>query len=239
MLEAFASFMLLKANAFPRDCPVWNGNPVVDQLWSEWKRFFNPLQLALERKTAASYDHPGMFGTAAAAQQYHGILPELDHRYNKQGGNTQGLIDQLDGYFDNLAAASTNSHAAHEQIAAATKEQYARITAALDNLTAAANIKPSPRSTPNTTNPLSPTEKRVMEKIILTLQSAVKNKWKVGGVLLNTRSRRLRGPQQRHLLRQEGCPRCHCNLIQTCGTGQGLQQGLGCLVMMKKWAGGG
>ena len=75
----------------------------------------------------------------------------------------------------------TNSHAELDQIAAATTKQYARITAALDNLAAAAPSKPAPRSTSKNTNSLSPTEKRVVEKRILTLQSAVKNKWKVGG----------------------------------------------------------
>ena len=83
--------MLLKANAFPRNRPVWDGKPVVEKLWTEWKRFFNPLCLALERNTAASSDHPGMLGTAAASQRYHGILPDFGHRYHSQGGNTQGL----------------------------------------------------------------------------------------------------------------------------------------------------
>ena len=34
ILAAFAAFMLLKSNAFPRDRPVWDGKPVVEQLWS-------------------------------------------------------------------------------------------------------------------------------------------------------------------------------------------------------------
>ena len=101
-------------------------------------------------------------------------------------------MDQLDGHLENLAASSTNSHAALHQLVAATTEQYANIKAATPS-------KPSPRSTPKNTNPISPNEKRVMEKRILILQSAVKNKWKVGGVLIHTRSRRLLRPRQRQL----------------------------------------
>ena len=134
MLAAFATFIILKTNAFPHNQPVWDGKPVVEQLWSEWKRFFKPLQMALERdtaassdhpeyqrlpaqsiclgwqtscgtdmvgveallqappdgsgrKTAASSNHPNMFFTAAAAQRYHSILPDLFHRSHDQGGN--------------------------------------------------------------------------------------------------------------------------------------------------------
>ena len=181
MLADFDTFMLLKANVLPRYHPVWDGKPVVEHLWSECNSFFKPLQMELERKTAASSDHPDMFGTAATAQRYHGILPDLVHRPRGQGRNVQGIMEHLDGHFDNPVAASTNSHRELDQISDATTEQYARTTAALDNLAAAAPSKPAPRSTPKNTNPLSPTEQHVMEKWILTLQSAVKNKWKVGG----------------------------------------------------------
>ena len=181
MIASFATFMLLKANSFLGNLPVWDDKPVGVKLWLEWKRFFKPLQMALEHETANSSNHPDIFGTAVAAQKYHGILPDLSHFSHSQGGNTQGIMEHLDGHFDNLAAASTNSHAVLDQTAVATTEQYASITAALENLASAAPSKPSTRSTPKTTNPLSPTEKRVTEKRIITLQSAVKNKWKVGG----------------------------------------------------------
>ena len=157
MLTAFATFMLLKANAFPRDRPIWDGKPVVEQLWSDWRRFFKPVQLAMESKTDVSSDHPDMIGTVDVAQRYHGILPDFGHHSHGQGGNMQGIMEQLDGHFDNLAAASTNSHMALYQLAIATTEQYARITSALENLASAAPSKPSPQSTPKTTNPLSPT----------------------------------------------------------------------------------
>ena len=90
-------------------------------------------------------------------------------------------MEELDGYFDNLASAATNSHAALDQLATATAEQYADIKVALDKLAAAAPNKPAPRATPRNTDPLPPTKKRMMEKWILILQSAVNNKWKVGG----------------------------------------------------------
>ena len=162
MIAAFDTFMILKANTFPRDRPIWDVKPVVEQLWSEWKRFFNPLQMVLDRKTDASSEQPDMFDTAALAQRYHSILPDLVHLSHGQGGDAQDIMDQLDGHFDNLAAASTNSHATLDQLDAATTEQYAKIKATLDNLATDAPIKPAPRSTPKNTNPLSPTEKRVM-----------------------------------------------------------------------------
>ena len=55
------------------------------------------------------------------------------------------------------------------------------IKATLDNLAAATPNKPDPRATLRNTDPPPPTEKRAMEKRILILQSAVKNKWKFGG----------------------------------------------------------
>ena len=51
---------------------------------------------------------------------------------------------------------------------------------------ATAPNKPSHRATLRNTDPLPPTKKRIMEKRILILQSAVKNKWKEilkGGIL--------------------------------------------------------
>ena len=74
----------------------------------------------MEHETAASSNHPDMFGTAAAAQRYQSILPDLGHRSHGQGGNKQDLMEHLDGHFDNLAAASTNSHMALYQLAIAT-----------------------------------------------------------------------------------------------------------------------
>ena len=72
MLAAFAAFMLLEAISFPRDHPGCDVKQVVEQLWSEWKRFFNPLQLALELQTAASSDHPEIFhrGRGAAIPRH-------------------------------------------------------------------------------------------------------------------------------------------------------------------------
>ena len=54
MIASFVTFMLLKANSFLGNLPVWDDKPVGVKLWLEWKRFFKPLQLALDRKTDAS-----------------------------------------------------------------------------------------------------------------------------------------------------------------------------------------
>ena len=149
MLAAFATFMLLKTDSFPRNRPVWDGNPVGDQRWDAWKDFFKPLQLALERETAASGDAPDMFGTAAAAQRLHNINPGRLPAVNSHGGEAQGIMEMLDGQFDALSAASSNSNDALDQLAAATTQQYADIKAALTNLAAAT---PTAAATPNTSS---------------------------------------------------------------------------------------
>ena len=61
-----------------------------------------------------------MFGTAALAHRYYSILPDLSHCYYSQVDNSQEILEHLNGHFENLASAATNSHAALEQIAAAT-----------------------------------------------------------------------------------------------------------------------
>ena len=37
MLVAFATYLLLKSNSFPRNRPVWDGKPVGDQSWDAGK----------------------------------------------------------------------------------------------------------------------------------------------------------------------------------------------------------
>ena len=37
LLAAFATYMFLKSNSFPRNRPVWDGKPVGDQKWAAWK----------------------------------------------------------------------------------------------------------------------------------------------------------------------------------------------------------
>ena len=175
MLAAFATYMLLKSNSFPCNLPVWDGKPVGDQRWDAWEEFFKPLHLALKRETAAAGDAPDMFGTAVVAQRLHGIVTGLPTA-SGHGGDTQGILELLDGQFETLAVASSNSNAVLDQLAAASTKQYLEIKAALTNLAAAT---PS-RNAGTRTGPL-PTDQRKIENRILTLQAAVKNKWMVGG----------------------------------------------------------
>ena len=180
MLAAFTTYMLLKSNSFSRNRPVWDGKPVGDQPWGAWKEFFKPFHLALERKTDAASDAHDMFGTAAAAQRLHGIVPGLPSA-SSHGGDTQGLLEILDGYFDALAAASSARNAALDQLAATTTQQYAEIKVALTNLSTATAATSTPRRITGTRTGSLPSDQRETEKMILILQAAVKNKWKVGG----------------------------------------------------------
>ena len=84
---------------------------------------FKPLHLDLKHKTAAAGNTPDMFGTAAVAQQLHGIVPGLPNA-SRHGGEAQGIIELLDGQFDALAAASSTRNSALDQLAAATTQQY-------------------------------------------------------------------------------------------------------------------
>ena len=127
-----------------------------------------------------------MFGTAAAAQRIHVIMPGVP--VNGHGGDTPGLLELLDGQFDTLAAASSTSNAALDHLAAAITKQYAEIKASLTNLSAATAATPAATATTPTSNRTAgtrtgslPSDQRETEKRIIILQAAVKNKWKVRG----------------------------------------------------------
>ena len=186
MLAAFATYMLLKTNYFPRNRPVWDGKPVGDQKWAAWKELFKPLQMSLKRETDAAGDAPDIFGTATVAQRLHGIIPRVPA--NGHGGNTLGLLELLDGQFDALAEASSTSNAALDHLADVTTNQYVEITAALTNLSAAMAATPSATAATPTSNRTAgartgslPTNQRETETRVRIIQAAVKNKWKVGG----------------------------------------------------------
>ena len=118
-----------------------------------------------------------MFGTAAAAQRLHGIVPGLPTA-SGHGGDTQGILELLDSQFDALAAASSTSNAALDQLAAATTQQYSEIKAALTNLSSAT---PTPRRNAGMRTSSLPSQQHETEKRIIIFQAAVKNKWKVRG----------------------------------------------------------
>ena len=126
-----------------------------------------------------------MFGTAAAAQRLHGIIPSI--HANGHGGDTPILLELLDGQFDALAAACSASNADLDHLAAATTKQYAEIKAALTNLLVATAATPAATASTPTSNRTAgtrtgflPSDQCETENRILILQFAVKNKWKVG-----------------------------------------------------------
>ena len=130
-----------------------------------------------------------MFGTAAAAQCLHDIIPGIPA--NSHSGDTPGLMELLDGQFDTLTAASSTRNAAMDHLAAVTTKQYAEIKAALTNLSdvtaatpAATAAIPTSNITDGTRTGSLPSDQRETENRILILQAAVKNKWKVGGLCL-------------------------------------------------------
>ena len=100
-----------------------------------------------------------MFGTAAATQQLHGIVPGLPTA-SGHGGDTPGLMELLDGQFDALAEASSTSNAALDHLAAATTQQYAEIKSALTNLLASTAAKPTPSRTSGTRTGSLPSDQR-------------------------------------------------------------------------------
>ena len=111
-----------------------------------------------------------MFGTAAAAQRLHGIVPGLPNASGHRA-DAQGILEVLDGQFDALAAAFSASNAALDQLAAATIQKYLEIKAALTNLAAA-----TPSKNAGTRTGTIPTDQRETEKRILILQSDVTEK---------------------------------------------------------------
>ena len=82
MLAAFATFMLLKSNSFPRNRPVWDGKPVEDQRWVAWKELFEPLQLAFSFRQCTQHVHNLCRGSATprhSTQPLHCQRPRRAH----------------------------------------------------------------------------------------------------------------------------------------------------------------
>ena len=81
----------------------------MDQTWNAWKAFFKPLQAVLEHEYAAATGQLDIFGTAAAAQQHHGIV----HGVASQD-TPHGIMEQLDSQFNALTSEVTKSKVALE-----------------------------------------------------------------------------------------------------------------------------
>ena len=89
----------------------------------------------MERELQASSQHGESFGSTKLARAAHGITATAPtHTNTGRGPASTDYMAQLDGNFDNLAAATTNSGAALNQLAATTRMQYAEIKSLLTAL---------------------------------------------------------------------------------------------------------
>ena len=166
----------MQADSFPLDRPEWDRKTVEEWMWTAWKATFKSLQEVMVRKLAVPSDRPTMFWTAASAQQVHGINltqgGDIDPRGTRSGID---VATQLDEALEILTVAATNSNTALDLLVTATTDQYADISAKLETLTTLGN-NPTPVVASRSRTPLPVTEKRLLDKRILVLQAAVKNK---------------------------------------------------------------
>ena len=127
-------------------------------------------------------DQPNTFGTAAAAQRYHGIDANRGFGKNAPGqpGGPDDLMAQLDCHFDNRASAATNSNSVLEQLATTMTDQYSEIKASRDALATTTPL--ATQGTRSAAQPLGNTEKHKLKCRIRTLKAGIKNKWEVGGI---------------------------------------------------------
>ena len=126
LLAAFATYLLLAANYFPKDCPEWYGKNYGDQTWDKWMVYFGPLHLALEQNTKAETRQGENSRTAAADSAIHGITTSsLDGTatITSRRDPSMTITEKFDGHFESLESADTNRNVVPEWLIAATKTQ--------------------------------------------------------------------------------------------------------------------
>ena len=88
------------------------------------------------------------------------------------------MMAQFNGHFDNLAAASTNSGATLDQLAATTTTQYAEIKSLLTALKTAYGLSSYAAAAVTDSTPLIPPAEA--KHRISQLEAAIRNNWNYG-----------------------------------------------------------
>ena len=153
--------MLLKSNFFTKDRPKWDGKIPEDQTLQAWEDYFLPLHKYLERETRLATGRSEAFGSAHSAALIHNITPSTTAGTlgSHIAGAPASFMDQFDGHFGALSAATTGSTVVMEALATATTMQYDRIMASmaeLKTLSIAAAVTPNGGNRDSATGCLSP-----------------------------------------------------------------------------------
>ena len=175
--------------------PDWYSLPRANKTWAALKTIFCSHQLTHEREQRAKRERGDFFGRAASAISIHSITaattkpgalskPDALIFHARTGTSTSPASDlalqALDGHLDQMAAADNNIGLtmsqltdANARLSAATSMQYQTIKKLLTDIKLSSS--PNPRSSSTGAGATSD------QQTIRLLQSAVKNRWIVGG----------------------------------------------------------
>ena len=197
-IAAIATSSLLAADSFPKQRPDWDSPPRAKKTWAAWKTTFLSHQLTLEREQRATGEQGDVFGSAEAAISIHGItnatatpgdliMPYALTFHTALGISTSPTRDlalqALDGHLDRMSNAATNSGLtlsqltdANARLAAANSTQY-QTTKKLITGIKFSSSSPNPRSSSTGAGTGATSD----QQTIRLLQTAIKNRWTVGG----------------------------------------------------------
>ena len=103
-LILFATTAMLKTERFPRANEDWEDRAERDNTWPQWKQAYNKAHAKAWIKSLAN-EGTVKFGAANSAARQETTLTVENKKEVDDGG-----IKALEGYFDNLAAATVNEN---------------------------------------------------------------------------------------------------------------------------------
>ena len=121
-LHAVALKLLLQSGEYKTETREWSKLPEANQTWEDWKTTFRAAYVVKRRSEAVREGEQKPFGGLA---QF-GIAPvgnELEQKESNTPTISHQMLDSLEGYLDNIAAAATQT--------AATGTPLAELTASL------------------------------------------------------------------------------------------------------------
>ena len=164
-----------------------------------WKTAFRAHQLTLECEQRATGERGNVFGSTSAATALHGITDATVRPGTHTSRNTLAFhaasgppfsparilaLQALDGHLNRMADAATNSGTtilqltdAYARLASATPLQYQAIKKLLTEIKDSNSSSPNPRSSSSGSSAGATND----QQTIRLLDSAVKNRWIVGG----------------------------------------------------------
>ena len=129
-MHAVALKSLLQSVEYDTETREWSKLPEDEQTWSEWKTTFRAAYMAKQRSEATREGKEKPFG----GSDLFGVAPDKRKEKKKTEGTpqlTNQMMDSLEGYLDNIAAAATQTATSGGLLA----ELAASLAVSLDNVT--------------------------------------------------------------------------------------------------------